>query len=126
MLKKIILTLSTLWMVSCSAHDEHYFTTHPQALQSSLHQCEMQNADDAKCQKLKAIASRLNDLALQLRSNPQDFGKQILVLQQTVAQQEAGLQKDGNQSELKASLSKNKRQLNERLAVVKWLESPES
>ena len=124
MLKKVIL-LSTFWMLSCSAQDEHYYTTHPQALQNELHQCETQATHNETCQKLKVIALRMNDLAMQLRSSPQDFGKQILELQQTIAQQEAGLLKE-NQSDQQASLSKNKQELNERLAVVKWLESPES
>ena len=43
-----------------------------------------------------------------------------------IGKQEAALQKEANQPEIQSSLVENKRQLQDRLAIVKWLESPES
>jgi hypothetical protein len=56
----------------------------------------------------------------------QAFGNKILSLQQTIAQQKSELEKNNSNQELKTSLDKNEHDLVEFLAVVKWLESPES
>jgi len=64
-------------------------------------------------------------LAYQLQYNPQGFGHKILALQQTIATQQSELTTN-NSPELKTSLAQNKQDLAYYLAVVKWLESPES
>ncbi len=125
MMKFIILAVMSVWLVACSAHDEQYYRAHPVALQDALTKCPDQQPAGLSCQQLKDIALRLNELAYQLRMNPQDFGKQILALQETIAKQENTLQQNPNQPEVKAALDKNMQQLKERIAVVKWLESPE-
>lgn len=75
---------------------------------------------------MNQLAKQMNELAYQLQYNPQGFGQQILLLQETIAQQEAALKLNQAMPETKSSLAKNKQNLKQRLAVVKWLESPES
>jgi len=125
-MKYSILIIMSLWVVACSAHDDHYYSLHPDALQQALKKCPEQQPSQISCAQLKDVADRVNALAYELRLNPQDFGKQILVLQQTVAKQESVLQQQVNQPALTAELDKNRQQLKDRLAIVKWLESPES
>ena len=125
-MRYIILVIISFWMVACSAHDEHYYSLHPDALQQALKQCPGQQPKHVSCEQLKTVALHVNDLANQLRANPQDYGKQILALQETVAKQETALQQNAKQPDLDAELNNNKQQLKERLAIVKWLESPES
>lgn len=126
MIRRILLVIMTFWIVACSAHDEHYYSQNPNALQEALKNCEMQPTKALNCDQLREIALRMNELAFQLRGDPQGYGKQILALQQKVADQEIDLEKNSNQPDIKEQLSQNKKQLRERLAVVKWLESPES
>lgn len=126
MIRRILLIILTFWIAACSAHDEHYYRQHPNALQDALKKCDEQESKALNCAQLREMALRMNELAYQLRGDPQNYGKQILALQQTVATQELELEKNSNQPELQTLLNKNKAQLKERLAVVKWLESPES
>ncbi len=125
MMKFILLAVMSIWVVACSAHDEQYYRLHPVTLQQALKQCPEQQPGNLSCQQLKDIAKKMNVLAYQLRMNPQGFGKQILALQETVAKQKKSLQQNPNQPDVKAVLDKNTQQLKERLAIVKWLESPE-
>ncbi len=125
-MKYIVLVIMSSWVVACSAHDEHYYSLHPDTLQQALKNCPDQQPKGASCEQLKVVAVRVNELVYQLRENPQDYGKQILALQETVAKQEHALKQNAKQPELDETLSKNKQQLKERLAIVKWLESPES
>ena len=76
------------------------------------------------CGQLKNIASRVDELAYQLRLNPQGYGKEIITLQENIAKQEATLINQSNQPELQRALLDNKYDLDEHMAIVKWLESP--
>ncbi|MCP0913648.1 MULTISPECIES: hypothetical protein [Legionella] len=125
MARWIILMMMSFWMAACAARDEHYYTMHPKALQEAIKKCPEQASGQLSCKHLQKIALRTNNLALQLRSDPQGYGKQILSLQETIAEQEMALQQNKNQPQLQKELESNKYQLKERLAVVKWLESPE-
>lgn len=102
------LILSLVAAVSM-AHTERYYNLHPDALQKAMAACPQKQPRDISCEQLKAIALRVNNLAYQLRLNPQEYGKEILALQEAIAKQENKI---------------NKRDLEERLAIVKWLESP--
>ena len=125
-MKYIILMMMSLWVAACSAHDENYYRQHPGELQQALNKCPAQKPKDISCDQLKVVALRVNELGYQLRMNPQEFGKQILVLQETLAKQQKALQQNNNQPDLRELVNKNKQNLKERLAIVKWLESPES
>ncbi len=125
MIKCIALAMVSLGLTSCSAHDEHYYITNPKALQQAMLDCPERSHAALSCKQLEEIAARLQDMGYQLRANPQEFGKRILALQEIIAKQELSLTHNQNQPELKIQLNHNKQQLKERLAVVKWLESPE-
>ncbi|WP_165481087.1 hypothetical protein [Legionella impletisoli] len=125
MLRNVFLILLSFWVVACSAHDKHYFATHPHALQQALNKCPEDSPNLVSCRELETMANRINEYALDLRSNPQGFGKEILALQEEIAQQESILRQSQNHSDLKQALQMNKSDLEQRLAVVRWLESPE-
>jgi len=124
MIKYIILGVSSLWMTACSAHDEQYYRLHPKLLQQALQTCPEKQSANISCEQLKDIALRVNEFAYQLQIDPQGYGKKIILLQQIIAKQESTLKTTPNQQELQTSLNENKQDLQERLAIVKWLESP--
>ncbi len=126
MSKYVVLVLASLWVAACAAHDERYYSLHPKVLQKAITQCPKAHPVDISCEQLKHLASRVNQLAYELRLNPQGYGKKILSLQEVIAKQESTLQEASNPSELRSSIIENKNYLEERLAIVKWLESPES
>lgn len=111
----LITSCFIFWASFCSAgSDEWYYRLHPNVLQKELEPCFHSQKNDSHCQDLKRIAERVNALADELRFDPQAYGKKILALQEMVARPLAA-----------AELNDNQRQLEARLAVVKWLESPE-
>lgn len=125
MIRRIIIITLTFWIAACSAHDEHYYSQNPNALQEALKNCDEKPGKGLNCIQLRDMAMRMNDFASQLREDPQGYGKQILALQEKIATQESEIEKSADQPALKTQLADNKKQLSERLAVVKWLESPE-
>lgn len=127
MIKYFFIALIPLVFVACSTQEnEQYYRTHPQALQDAIKKCPAQKPSGFSCDQLAGIATSVNELAFQLQVNPQTFGKKILALQETLASQQANLKTNPNQPELKETVKKNEEQLAECLAVVRWLESPES
>jgi hypothetical protein len=113
-------------LVACSTQDELYFRTNPQQLQKAIDNCPEKQPSLVSCEQLAEIAEDVSKLAYQLQVNPQGFGKKILALQENLAKQKADLLTNPNQPELKIKIKKNEQQLVEYLAIVKWLESPES
>lgn len=124
--KYLVVTLIVLGLTSCSAKDEQYYRTHPKVLQQAMKDCPKKQPAGLSCQQIEKIAVQMNTLAYQLQYNPQGFGATILKLQETIASQQTQLTKNKANSEMHVDLEKNKKELAERLAVVKWLESPES
>ena len=126
MIKYLVLIITSLWLAACAAHDERYYSLHPNALQKAISQCSKNQPTDISCDQLKTVAARVNELAYELRSSPQGYGKKILSLQEDISKQESSLKGAPNASELQSSIDENQKNLAERLAIVKWLESPES
>jgi hypothetical protein len=120
-----ICVISTV-LVACSTQDENYYRLNPQALQQAIKGCPNKQTGGINCEQLIAVASSVNKLAYQLQINPQEFGKQILFLQQNLAKQRSALHINSDQPELRKIVAESQQQLVERLAIVKWLESPES
>ncbi len=108
---------------ACAPHDARYYRLHPAALQKALAACAVKS--EVVCEEFKNIAEELNGLAYDLRQDPQKFGQKIMVLQITIAAQQEALAQNPNQPDLQRELQQNQQQLTNRLAVVKWLESPE-
>lgn len=118
--------LIILGLTSCMKKDKHYYQLHPNELQQAIKACPQQQPQGMSCEQLGTIANRMNSLAYQLQLSPQGFGTKILALQETIAHQQKQLKEANSNTELQDSLKKNKRDLSEYLAVVKWLESPAS
>lgn len=125
MIKYTMLVAAFLWVTTGFAADERYYQLHPNALQKIIQDCPKPPSTDISCEQLASIALRLNASAQELRSNPQGYGKKILSLQEAIAEQEAMLRASPIKTDLQLSLNDKKRSLQERLAIVKWLESPE-
>lgn len=125
MIKYILIIALPLLAGSCSAsHDASFYSLHPNALQQAIDQCPGTHPAGVACEQLNQLAVRANTLASELHDNPQAFGKKILALQEDLAKLTDELQNNPQQPELQAAINSNKMQLGERLAVVKWLESP--
>ncbi|MFY7697447.1 MAG: hypothetical protein ACOVQX_01280 [Legionella sp.] len=125
-MKAVIVTIIWLWASVSLAHNQNYYRLHPHILQEAIKQCPENIDNDTSCLQLRQVALHVNSLVDELRSGPQYFGKKILDLQQLIAKQEMVLQLEGHQTVTSLELAKNRQQLAERLAIVKWLESPES
>ncbi len=125
MIKTIMVATVSLWMTTCVAADEQYYRVHPHALEQALQACPKPPSASMSCEQLATIASEVNASAEQLRMDPQGYGKKILSLQEDIAAHEVMLQTSPQKTALQSSLNEKKQMLEERLAIVKWLESPE-
>ena len=125
-MKKIVLLVTALTISACTPHDEAYYRHHPEALKPALAKCSDAPKNDLNCSALEAIAMDMNQYIYELQTGPQDFGRTILSLQTTIAKQKQQLKLEPENQELKTHLKANIQTLSERLAVVRWLESPAS
>ena len=123
--KYIALSLVTLGLVACGPKDEQFYRSNPKEIQKGLENCPTQQPPGMSCEQLQKLGQHMNNLAYQLQSNPQGFGAKILALQESIATEEQQL-KEKESPDLNNSLAEKKHTLAEYLAVVKWLESPES
>lgn len=126
MIKHVLLGVIVIFLVACTTKDEQYYRVNPKELQSALKQCPSQQPPQVSCEQLKVIASQVNELAYSLQVSPQGFGNKIIALQVQLAQQRANLEKNPDKSDLRQSIASIQEELTNRLAIVKWLESPES
>ncbi len=113
-------------LTACSEQGEQYYRSNPKVLQMAIKSCPEKQPAGLTCEQIQQLGSRLSSLAYQLQLNPQAFGNKILAIQQTIAKQKLELKTGGLNTELKASIAQNEHDLADYLAVVKWLESPES
>lgn len=125
MKKSVLFMLVVVMCTACSTHDERYYALHPKALQSAMTECPERALGALSCDQLKTIALRINQLAYLLREDQQGYGKKIISLQESRDLQVKHVHDHPNQPELKQTLDETLRHLEERLAVVKWLQSPE-
>ena len=116
MFKRVLLVFIIILLSSCKKHDAAYFITNPQDLQTKAQSCQEADLYKITCADLQVLASEMNSLVYDLQLNPQNFGIKILKLQIDIASKQSSNQ----------DVSKLKRILALRLALVKWLESPES
>ena len=123
-MRYFIVCFLACWMTACSAKDENYYSTHPEALQSALDACPAKSPKYLDCQTLEKLASRLNGYAYEVRTNPRAFGVEILNLQEEIAQQQARLDKSPKDQMLERELASNQKKLKEQLAIIRWLMSP--
>lgn len=119
------LGLVCLSLTACSPQDERGYATNPKALQQAMAQCPNHPPKRMTCQQLEEVAVRINQLAYKLRLDQQAYGKDILALQEAITKERSALEKNPNEVALHKSLKQNERSLQEHLAVVRWLASPE-
>ncbi|MDF1828050.1 MAG: hypothetical protein P1U39_07200 [Legionellaceae bacterium] len=126
---KIISTLGLgvilMGLSACSPGNEQKYSTNPKALQQAMRQCPDHPPKNISCEQLSNISMRVNQLAYKLRLDQQAYGKDILALQTMITEQRHALEKNPNKVELNKSLKNNQKLLQEHLAVVRWLASPE-
>jgi hypothetical protein len=125
LLKNIGFSLCLIALAACSPQNEKKYSSNPKALQAAIKQCPEQSPKHVTCTQLSEIAARVNQLAYKLRVDQQAYGKDILALQETITTQRSTLEKDPKQAALQKNLRQNERTLQEHLAVVRWLASPE-
>ncbi len=111
----IPILLCGLLLSACSPHDKAYYSAHPQALERAIRQCDAHFPQPASCDELRELGAQLNRLAYELRYNQQQFGHEILALQQARTQEPD-----------RVKIIDIDEQLQQRLAVVSWLASPGS
>jgi hypothetical protein len=116
-----ILCMVSLCLMGCSPHDAQYFKLHPKDLQVAIASCPSRAPELVSCDALHQIAIEVNEMVYELRMSPQEFGKSILALQESIGKQEIGHATDTD-----ATLEKLKHELKARMAIVRWLESPTS
>lgn len=124
--KYLLIILVVLGLTSCNKKDEQYYQEHPAELQTAIKACPNKQPEGLSCKQINAIGNQMTNLAYQLQYSPQGFGNKILNLQQKIAEQKMDLQKETSNSDLKLSIQQDEQELAVYLAVVKWLESPES
>lgn len=115
----------TSGLVGCSIHDVSYYKKHPEAVGKALTVCPGKEPVGISCSDLTSIQEKVNQIIIDLRSNPQQFGQKIISLQKEIIVQRENISKGESSMELRRSLEENQEKLAEYLAVVRWLEMPE-
>lgn len=123
MKKHLSIVMGMLLLSSCTQHDMHYYRLNPDKLHEALQNCSGKTT--ATCQQLAATAVEMNRLAYELQTNPQGFGQRILSMQEKLAAQQQDLAQNPANKEVAQSINLLKQQLEQYMAIVKWLESPE-
>lgn len=125
-MKYMVTGLSLLLLVACAPQNEQYYRMNPEILRAALQKCPNQAPSGVSCDQLSSIAIKMNRLADEWRMGPQAFGKKIISLQNRLAT----LQDQSGNASVKANnettIQTVSEELQERLAVVKWLSSPVS
>ena len=125
MSNKLLFGVLLISLTACSPQSEKNYASNPKALQTAIKQCPEKSPKKVSCEQLSEVASRINQLAYKLRADQQAYGKEILALQETITTQRSTLQENPKLASLQKDLRQNEQQLQERLAVVRWLASPE-
>lgn len=124
MMKFLVLSVSLLILSACQARDAHYYRLNPQALQQAIKTCPARAPGKVSCTELREAAEQVNHLAYELQMNPQRFGSKIIALQEELARQQARLAQAPKEEKLLTNIKQNQKELEQRLAIVRWLESP--
>lgn len=110
---------------ACFANTVPYSKLSLRIIENDLANCpQKQPRLGVSCVELRKVAKRINDLAIQLQIDRQGYGKDILCAQEKLAAQQELIAKNLGNKQLAAEIANNRREIDERLTVVKWLESP--
>ena len=102
----LILGICICFVLGCQRKPIKYYVAHPEGLQKSIEQCNNEITSSEYCQNIFKLARKINNLTLELQTDPQEFGERIIALQQ------------------KTSSKYEKDELALRIAIVGWLEAP--
>lgn len=107
-----------VWMmlIGCTSHDEAYYRAHPKMLAEALKRCPQDAPEAVSCDQLQKLTQTFRTLMTQIQQSPQSFGQSILSLQENCSRLPTTLKRQSTCAE----------ELTMRLAIVRWLESPES
>lgn len=105
------------------AGDVTDYQLNPQRLEQALANCPAKHPTNVTCDELTHAESVVNQMVIALQANPQAYGLSILQLQTTLAEQIAQ-QRQQPSLQLQQQIAQNQRTLQERLGVIRWLESP--
>lgn len=125
MVYRFILAASFGLLTACVQKDVQYYWQHPDKLQAVLASCPSVQPQHIDCETLYTIQKTMSMLAIELQRNPQDFGKKIIGLQEHISKVTIQLKKDPDNQSLHNTMMHLKTELDQRLAVARWLESPE-
>lgn len=117
MLKRWLIMIGIIGLVSChNEKDMAYYKTHPKVLRDEVRMCAGNITEH--CRNLYAIAEKLDMLMIELQRSPEAFGQRIMSIQMDLTH--------AKEMRANALINQYKEHLAMRLAVVRWLESPES
>lgn len=143
------------FLTSCTSKSDYYYLNNPTELVKILNRCikeglssdsildidkkltsneisldEQKNSSDKLsnelCNHFKSLYIMMQEEAHDLQLNPQDYGLNIIKLQEKLEIAKSLLNKGSDKPKLEKEIEKITRQLRIRLAIVKWLETPES
>ncbi len=122
---KYIIFLVFLVSTATFASQVDYSKLSPVMIERDLANCPKQAPHiNFTCVELKTFAERINDFAIQLQIDRQGYGKAILASQEKLAKQKELLAKNKDDKQLSQEIAANQQEINERLLLIKWLESP--
>lgn len=110
----------------CFADAESWYAEHPEALQKVILDCPNRQPKNISCRKLQEIGVRLNSFIYELQNDAQNYGQQILALQNKIVAEKQELAKNPASDAVKLSLQNDNTEVSERLAIVRWLASPKA
>lgn len=125
MLHRIILAIFVCLLTACVKKDVQYYWQHPDKLQAVIAKCPSIQPQGIDCKTLSRVQQSMAALGNELQKNPQDFGKKIILLQENIATMTVQLKKEPENQTLHHAMLVLQTELTQRLAVTRWLESPE-
>jgi hypothetical protein len=124
-MRKYIFSLFFFVLSVTFAADIDYSKLSPLKIEQDLANCPDRAPNiNLSCEELKTFASRINDFAIQMQVDRQGYGKAILASQEKLAKQQELLAKNTNNEELNMEIASSQQEINERLLLIRWLESP--
>lgn len=124
-MSRYIIILMLLIGSACLAAEIDYSNLNPVKIEQDLAACPNKSPEiNLSCAELRKFAERINSLAMQMQTDRQGFGKSILESQEKLAQQKELFAKNQNDKNLANEIAINQQDIQERLLLIKWLESP--
>lgn len=86
MRKCYFILLSCLFLLSCNNQSTYdYLMLHPSELEKAYSACQVK--DSPSCENIKRAAHDMGEFTYELATHPEQFGKNIMALQQSMSKQ---------------------------------------